>query len=109
MQSRGVAFHVRFSSAKVKFRFEILGSDFLPAYFVGALQGLMHTNRLKAQLQLPFGNSSHIEQVVNQPRFQFDVAPNDIERFSDRLGIWQLGFQLAHHCNYRRERASQLM
>src|SRR6266487_2652112 len=37
LQSCRIAFYVGLSSAKMKFRFEILGGDFLPAYFVGAM------------------------------------------------------------------------
>src|SRR5947208_8285379 len=71
------------SGAKMKFRFEILGSDFFPAYFISALQDLMHANPFKAQLQLSLGNSGYVEQIVNEPCFQFDVTPNDLKCFPE--------------------------
>ena len=85
----------------MKFHFEVLGSDFLPAYFVSAMEDLMHANRFKGQLQLPLGNPGHVEQIVNETRFQFDVTPNDLKRLPDGLRIGQLGFQLTDHRNDR--------
>src|SRR5581483_5212469 len=48
LQSCGIAFQVGLSGAKMKVRFEILGSDFLATYFISALQELMDANRFKA-------------------------------------------------------------
>ena len=47
LQARRIALHVRISSAEMKFYFEILCRNFLPAYFVSTLQGLVYANRLK--------------------------------------------------------------
>ena len=37
---------------------------------------------LEIELDLAFADARQIEQVIDQPRFQLDVAPNDLHRFA---------------------------
>ena len=69
----------------------------------------MNANGLKTQLQFPFRDASDVEQVINEPRFQFDISPDNLERFCDGLGIGQLGFEFPHHRDYWRKRATKLV
>jgi hypothetical protein len=64
---------------------------------------LVHANRLKAQLQFAFRDACDVEQIVNQARFQLDVAPNDLERLANRRRIRDGRFQFSDHRDYWRE------
>src|SRR4030095_12850753 len=97
LQTRRIAFDVRIGGAKTKFHFEIFGSNVLAANFVSTVEDLVHANRLKAQLQFAFRDACDVEQIVNQVRFQLDVASNDIERLANGWRIWNGRFQFSDH------------
>ena len=50
--------------------------------FVGALHCLVHRHSFEAELQFALGDARHIEQVVDEPRLQFDVSPDDFQSVS---------------------------
>ena len=46
----------------------------------GAAQEQVRVHFFQVQLHLAFADSRQIEQVIDQPRFQLDVAPDHLER-----------------------------
>ena len=75
----------------------MLRSNVLAANLVSAVQDFVHANSLKAQLQFAFCDARDVEQIVDQTRFQLDVASNDLERLVNRRGIGNGRFQLPDH------------
>ena len=97
------------SARKAEFDAEILREDFFPADFIGALQDLMDVHRLEAELELALRDAGDIEQVVDQSRFQLDVATDDCERVPDFRRIRRARFEFADHGDDGRERVAQLV
>ena len=69
----------------------------------------MHANGLETQLEFAFCDAGDIEQIVDQTRFQLDVAPDDLEGFSDLRRVRHVRFQLAYHRNHWGEWIAQLV
>ena len=109
LQARGITLHMGVDSAKPEFCLELLGCDIFGTNFVSALQNFVNAHDLEAQLQLALGDSGDIKQVVDQARFQLNVAADDLECSPD-VGRGRHGrFQFAHHRDDRRERITQLV
>jgi len=62
-----------------EFDLEIFRGDFFPANLVGTLKNLVHACGFKAELEFPFGDPRHIQQIIDEARFQFHVAPDDFQ------------------------------
>ena len=69
----------------------------------------MHVNNFKTELQFAFGDACHIQQVVDQAGFQFNIAPDHFESFPQfgRTGGGRL--QFADHRDHRGERVAQFV
>ena len=76
LQSSRIAFDVlRFRASRNSIR-RSCSQNFLATNFISALQDLVHAHGLQAELQLAFGDPGDVEKIVDQARFEFDVAPN---------------------------------
>ena len=69
----------------------------------------MNVDNLQRELQFAFRDPRDIEQIVDQPRFELDVAANHFERFVQFRRAWRACFQFADHCDDRRKRIAQLV
>ena len=69
----------------------------------------MHRRRLEAELQLPFRDAGDVEQVVDQARFQFDIAPDDRERLAHFRTVRSARFEFGDHRDDGRKRVAQLV
>ena len=79
------------------------------ANLVGALQRFVNRGHLETELELAFGDAGDVEQIVDQARFQFHVAPDDGERLA-HFGIVRCArFQFADHRDDRRKRIAQFV
>ena len=80
MQASRIAFHKCVLRPQAEFDLEIFRGNVFAANFVGALQDFVHARGFEAELEFAFRNASHIEKIVDQARFEFDVAANHFQR-----------------------------
>ena len=69
----------------------------------------MHINDLETELQFAFGDARHVQQVVDQARFQFDVASNDFKRLPQLGRSRSHGFQFSNHRDDGRQGVAQFV
>src|SRR4051794_1920007 len=75
LQTSWVRFDIRMLGAQIELNPELFGARFFTTNLECPLDDLVQGNRLQGELQFAFGDSSHVEQIIDQPRFQFDVPP----------------------------------
>ena len=61
----------------------------------------MHVDDFEAELQFAFGDARHVQQVVDQTGFQFDIASNDFECVPQLGCAGSYGFQFTDHRDHR--------
>ncbi len=69
----------------------------------------MHAHRFQAELELAFRDARDVEEIVDQPRFQFDVATDHFESPAHVGRIRSARFQLAHHRDHGGKRVAQFV
>src|SRR6267142_1516834 len=72
-------------------------------------QKSVSVDNFKTELHLAFADSGEIEKIVDQARFQLDVAANELKRFMHHLRNVLLAFEHRHGSQNRSERRSQLV
>ncbi len=87
---------------------EVFGVDLPLANLERAMDRPVGVDRLGRQLELAVGDARDVEQIVDQPRLELDVAPDDLERVA-RGGRVHHPVQLGDHGDDRREGVAQLM
>ena len=76
---------------------------------VGPLQSLVDRDGFESELELAFGDASDVKQVVDESRFEFDIATDHFQRMPRRGRIRRARFQFADHGDDGREGIAQLM
>src|SRR5206468_1109602 len=105
LQSRRICSHMDFSCAEVKGTRQMLAIDFRLTNLDGSLQETMRVNDLKIELHLALIDARQIKQVIDQPRLQFHVAADHLQRFVNLFRQCRLALQCEssgeHWCKRR--------
>src|SRR5206468_10194771 len=72
---------------------QLLRIDFAAAGLYGILDQSVQIDRFGLKVELSLGDARHIEQIVDEPRFNLDVSTDQTRIFADvRRRSW-IGFQ----------------
>ena len=61
------------------------------------------------EFELVVDDARHVQEVVDEMRFEFDVAPDDFDGSADIGGVVQPLFQFGDHHDDRGERVAQFV
>src|SRR5947209_901810 len=96
---------------RVQLRFE--GKFFLFNFGLANVQRVpqknVRVNDFKTQLDFAFTNSGKVQEIVDQPRLQLDIAAYELERFAHRLRKSAFAFKGQDRCQYRGEGSPELV
>src|SRR5947207_1273318 len=100
---------MKLGSAEAGAKLELFLVNLRLANFERVSQESVRIDVLHAQLHLAFADSRQVKQIVNQARFQLDVAPNKLERLVHALGNILLVLERKHGSENGSQRSPQLV
>ena len=98
-----------FSSAKSRTSSRCFVLEIGPAGVDRVLDHAMEADALAMQLEFAAGDAGEIEQVIDQARFQLDIAPDGFEIFGERFRDGGVLAQAGENGEHGRERRAQLV
>src|SRR5881394_2549159 len=80
LKPRRIGLERRLLCGELYYERQVLFVDVRLANFQRAAQKQMRVYLVQVQLNLAFADSRQVEEIIDEPRFQLDVAPDHLER-----------------------------
>lgn len=72
-------------------------------------QQSMCIDDIEVQRELAADDPVQIQQVIDQPRFQLGITPDDLDQWSQFFGKSRIGFKHLRDCQHRGQRRSEFV
>ena len=109
LESSRVAAHVVLLRREVHRRAELPGDELDGADVDGAAQGGVHVDGVEVELKFSLADPCQVQQIVDEARFQLDVAADDVQPVRHLRAEIRLSRQRLHRQQHRHERRAQLV